>query len=191
MIRVKVCGLTTPEAVRAAVDAGVDAVGFVLARSPRQVDLETAARLCEEVPPFVTRVAVARWPAPALGALPVEVVQLYPPLGAPAPELGGRRYLPAFCDAPDLLERVAEAPPGPVLLDGGVAGSGEAGDWARIAAVTRRVVLAGGLGPDNVAAAIRAVRPAAVDVSSGVESAPGVKDPGRIRAFVQAVRGAE
>ena len=198
-VGVKVCGLTTPFAVRAAVDAGADAVGFVFAKSPRQVTIEQAARLCADVPPFVTRVAVMRWPsAPALArvlaAVPVDVVQLYPSPGDPAPELGQRRYLPAFCDSDDLDARLAVvAPDGPVLLDGARAGHGEAADWTRIAGIARDrpVVLAGGLDPDNVQAAIRAVRPVAVDVSSGVESSPGIKDASRIADFVAAVREME
>jgi len=79
---------------------------------------------------------------------------------------------------------------GPVLLDGARAGHGETADWSRVAAVarTRPVVLAGGLRPDNIAGAIRVVRPIALDVSSGVETSPGVKDAGLVRAFVAAVR---
>jgi len=195
-IHVKVCGLTRSEDVRAAVEAGADAVGFVLARSLRQVDLATATRLCAEVPPFVTRVAVMRWPpapflARVLAQVPVDVVQLYPRTGDSAPDLQGRRYLPALCDGPDLLERLAlTARRGPVLLDGARAGHGETADWSRVAAVarTRPVVLAGGLRPDNIAGAIRVVRPIALDVSSGVETSPGVKDAGLVRAFVAAVR---
>lgn len=196
-VGVKVCGLTTPFAVRAAVDAGADAVGFVLAKSPRQVSVELAARLCAEVPPFVTRVAVLRWPtAPALARVleqvPVDVVQLYPQPGDAAPALAGRRYLPSVCDGEDLAERLdATAPEGMVLLDGARAGHGAVADWSRIAAIARLrpVVLAGGLDPDNVQAAIRAVRPVAVDVSSGVEARPGLKDPERIEAFIRAVEG--
>ncbi len=195
-VGVKVCGLTTPFAVQAAVASGVDAVGFVFAKSPRQVSVELAVRLCAEVPPFVTRVAVMRWPsAPALArvlaAVPVDVVQLYPQPGDPAPALAGRRYLPALCDGDDLHERLAAtAAQGPVLLDGARAGHGEVSDWSRIAAIARArpVVLAGGLDPDNVQAAIRAVRPTAVDVSSGVEAQPGIKDAARIADFVAAVR---
>ncbi len=195
-VGVKVCGLTTPFAVRAAVCAGADAVGFVFARSPRQVTPELARRLLAEVPPFVTRVAVMRWPsAPALArvldGLEVDVVQLYPGAGDPSPFIGARRYLPALCDTDDLEQRLAAtAPTGPVLLDGARAGHGEVADWSRIASAARErtVVLAGGLTPENVQAAIRAVRPVAVDVSSGVESSPGLKDAGRITDFVAAVR---
>ncbi len=195
-VGVKVCGLTTSFAVRSAIDAGANAVGFVFAKSPRQVSVELAARLCAEVPPFVTRVAVMRWPpAPALArvlaAVPVDVVQLYPSPGDPTPEVGVRRYLPALCDTDDLEARLAAtAPDGVVLLDGARAGHGQTADWSRIARIarSRSVVLAGGLDPDNVQSAIRAVRPVAVDVSSGVESSPGIKDAARIADFVAAVQ---
>ncbi len=195
----KICGLRAAAEVDAAVEAGADAVGFVFARSKRQVSAEEARPLLARVPPFVARVGVFRWPGAmqlrrVLEQVELDAVQLYPPAGAALPEFrassgGGLRCLPAFCDSSDLPGRVdATAPEGLVLLDGGSPGEGEVADWARIAriAARRRVVLAGGLDPENLADALRAVRPWGVDVSSGVESAPGVKDLGRIRAFVQA-----
>lgn len=190
---VKICGLTTPEAVDQAVLAGADAVGFVLATSPRQVDLPTLRRLAERVPTDVIKVAVFR-EAP-LALLPelvgvVDVIQADAPL-PPLPE--GLRGLPALADGPDLARRAADA--GEWLLVDGPRGGGrgEPANWARVAvvAVGRRLVLAGGLRPENVAEAVSRVRPWGVDVSSGVERSPGDKDPARVAAFVAAARGGD
>ncbi len=205
--RIKICGLRTPEAVQAAVDAGADAVGFVFAESPRRVSPREATRLAALLPPFVARVAVFRYPeatglADALGRFPADVVQAEPGPALAAADLGGRRWLPVLHDGPGLLAgRAPEEDPAAVAEDAGLAlleadgrgGRGVRPDWDRAAALARRLrlVLAGGLTPENVEEAIRRVRPWAVDVSSGVESEPGVKDPARIEAFAAAVRRAD
>lgn len=203
-MRVKICGLRRVLEVEAAVDAGADAIGFVFARSVRRVSPSEARPLVEAVPDGVDVVAVFRTPDPALLsevlALGVDGVQ------ADAdwePELPDDVYfLPALKDGPDLEARAAALPilasgpglRGAILVDGPAGGgTGIAADHARVAKVarSRAVVLAGGLRPDNVGACAERVRPFGVDVSSGVESEPGVKDPERIRAFLQAVRAVQ
>lgn len=198
-VRVKICGLTRPEDVAAAADAGADAVGFVLAPSSRRLDLARARELAAAVPPFVARVGVFVDPTEAelqvaLDQLGLDLLQLH---GHEPPELCrrfGRRVLKAVrVRSPDdlaLLERYAEWP---ILLDSPEPGSGSAFDWTWAAGLgdRRRLVLAGGLTPANVARAVQAVRPWAVDVSTGVEKAPGVKDAGLIQQFVEAVRRTE
>ncbi len=205
---VKICGLTTEEAVDAAVHSGADAVGFVLAPSPRRVDLARAAELAARVPAGVARVAVLADAAP--GELLAVDAELRPDaiqadagaLAAVADRLRARP-LPVVRDGTALdaaLDALLGGPlAGPLarrayaLLDGAASGTGRAVDRARAAAAARRtpLVLAGGLAPATVEEAIRAVQPAGVDVSSGVESAPGVKDPARIAAFIEAARRAE
>jgi phosphoribosylanthranilate isomerase len=200
-VYVKICGLTHPEHVAAAVEAGADAIGLVLAASPRRVDPDRAARLLEGVPAAVERFAVFRVPEldvlAAVAALPFTAIQHDAAWVGAAPP--GWARVPAYANGPDLLERVGPRATGPRWVDGlvvvdgpGDAGAGVVGDWARAAACAARgpLMLAGGLSPENVADAIRAVRPAAVDVSSGVERTRGLKDPERVAAFVRAARGA-
>ncbi len=195
---VKICGLTTEEAVDATVALEPDAIGLVLARSPRRVDPTQAGRLLARIPPGIARIAVFRLPDPALLAeiapLPFDGVQADAAWsGAGLPE--GWWFLPAFGDGPDLLDRIAIRPAegwaGAFLVDGpggGGMGVRAATERARAAARMGRMVLAGGLDPDNVAAATEAVEPWGVDVSSGVESAPGQKDPAKVGAFLRAAR---
>lgn len=206
-MRVKLCGLAGEDALRAAGAARPDAVGFVLAASPRRVDPAALGRLLAWVPADVERWAVFRTPDPdvlaAVAGLPLTGVQADATWdGVGLPE--GLAFLPAFADGPDLLDRVRAAGfdgrarevrglVGAFLVDsarGG--GSGVRADVARAAAAARLgpLVLAGGLRPDNVADAVRSVRPHAVDVSSGVESAPAVKDPHAVVAFAGAARSA-
>jgi phosphoribosylanthranilate isomerase len=211
-VRVKICGLTTPEAVAAAVHAGADAIGFVFAPSPRQVTPQVAARLARAIPPQVARVAVFHHPLAALvdevlAALAPDWVQAE---AEDAPLFAAQtavRFLPVFHDSPGLAARIANycaadsrgaAAPGapwsdPILVEGAASGRGLRADWERVGAVAagRPLVLSGGLDADNVAEAIRRVRPWGVDVSSGVESSRGVKDAARIAAFVAAVRRRE
>lgn len=194
---VKICGLRTPEMVRAAVAAGADAVGFVLAESPRRVTVAEAADLAGLVPPGILRVAVLRhaeeplWQA-VTGDLRPDWVQ------AEAAELQGRvlppgtEALPVYRDLPGLDgERLAREDR--ALFEAADSGAGISPDWTRAAGLARRtrLLLAGGLTPGNVGGAIRRVRPWGVDVSSGVESGRGHKDPQLIRAFIAAVRSAE
>jgi phosphoribosylanthranilate isomerase len=207
---VKICGITKPEDARSAVEAGADALGFVFWHmSPRNLDPARAAAITRELPPFVLRVGVfVDTPRDEMARIADEVgldiLQLH---GDEPPEvLAGlaRRVIKAVrvgkgFTAEDALRYADKAAgilvdtrlPGETQLPGG---TGTAFDWSLVAGLARRVpflVLAGGLGPDNVGDAIRAVRPHAVDVSSGVEGLPGRKDPAKIRAFVEAARAAE
>jgi phosphoribosylanthranilate isomerase len=205
-IRIKICGITTPAAAHTASALGVDAVGFIFAfpDSPRCVGVDEAREIAGCLDPFVTRVAVFRHPevtavSEVLSTFRPDVVQCEPSDELLAAVAGRAAFLPVFHDGEDLTHRAAQhaaergAKPTILLEAPGVGGRGIAPDWVRAAEVARstRLILAGGLTPDNVAGAIRAVRPAAVDVSSGVESAPGVKDPDLIADFVDAVRNAE
>lgn len=198
----KICGVTDIAGAQAAVAAGADAVGFVFAQSTRRVDLEHALAISATIPPFVARVAVFRHPDPAevlevTAALRPDLVQSE--VDAPLLEaLSGRvRLLPVVHDGPDLERDLAIVlgalgDQTPVLIEAaGPGGRGITPDLEHAAALARRLplVLAGGLRPDNVAAAIALVGPYAVDVSSGVESTPGIKDPNRVARFVEAVLG--
>jgi phosphoribosylanthranilate isomerase len=203
---VKICGITSPEDGRAAAEAGAAAIGLVFwSRSPRAVDLPTARRITAGLSPFVLRVGVFVDETPDVIAricdsVGLDMVQLHgdePPeaiAGLPRRALKAVRIGCGF--QPEKALRYVGHAAG-LLLDSGDAavpgGTGRAFDWTVVDGVRDRlgyVVLAGGLTPDSVAAAIRVVRPDAVDVSSGVEAAPGRKDPAKMRAFVAAVRSA-
>lgn len=203
-MRVKICGFTRPEDVRAALDAGVDALGLNLARGPRRIALDQAVSLAALVPPLVDTVALfvdATEDAilAAVVATRCAAVQLH---GDEPPELAERlrRRLPVIkafriATAGD-LDRVRGYPADAYLLDAAVPGAhgGTGTAWDHSLLVGRDlgvpVILAGGLTPDNVAAAIVAIRPWAVDTASGVESAPAIKDAARMRAFVAAAKRA-
>lgn len=203
--RVKICGLRTLDEALAAVDAGADALGFNFWEgTPRHVDLKVAARIIAALPPFVATVAV--WVNPgeaqvreALGACRWSALQF----SGEEPEA----LLAAF--PPDLVLRTARLTDAralakartlprcaALLVDAGVKGSyggtGRLARWdlAGPLALERTVVLAGGLNPQNVAAAVAQVRPYAVDAASGVESAPGKKDAAKMKAFVRAAKSA-
>ena len=200
--RIKICGITREQDAIVASEAGADAIGLVFAdRSPRYVDIEQARRLVAILPPFVSSVALFVNAQPAF----VEAVirQVSPTClqfhGEESPQDCARYGVPWMKAARvkpgvDLLQFAAHYSGAQgLLLDAyspaAHGGTGECFDWGLIpAARTRPLVLAGGLVPANVAAAIRAVRPWAVDVSSGVESAPGIKDAEKIVAFVKEVR---
>ena len=202
--RIKICGVSRPEDTEAAADAGADAIGFVFhPASPRHVTIEAAAALARGLPPFVTPVglfvnAAAATIAEACAAIPNLVLQFHGDENAGECAAAGRPFLKAARMAPgfDLLDfarrfSAAQA----LLLDThaeGWGGSGKVFDWSLVPrAVPHRLVLSGGLHAANVAAGIQAVRPWAVDVSSGVESSRGVKDAVAIRAFCDAVREAD
>lgn len=196
-MRVKVCGLTRACDVEAAVTAGVDALGFVVwPQSPRAVTVAQVASLLREVPPFITAVAVTVSPSTdevrrlrdagcgwvqVHGAVPswpdgcrlLRAISWNHDQGAWAPDDGGDAAV--LVDAHDPVRH---------------GGTGRSADWARAAALAaqRMVVLAGGLTPETVGEAVHAVHPWAVDVSSGVEEAPGIKSAARIAAFVAAAR---
>lgn len=186
---VKVCGITDLESAETAVAAGVDALGFVFAESPRQVTTATALDIARSVPSAL-RVAVFRSPEPAEVARVVEDFgpDLVQADHASLARVAGVGALPVYRENGDSLPNG-----GRFLFEGPASGRGEAVDWQRAASVARvgEMILAGGLRPDNVGRAIASVRPYGVDVSSGVESGPGVKSPALIRSFVAAVRAAE
>ncbi len=200
MPRVKFCGFTRPEDVRLAVDLGVDAIGLNLARGPRRIALDHAASLARLVPPLVSAVALfvdadEATILAALSATRCTAVQLH---GHEPPELAERlrARVPvikcfAISDAASLAA-VRGYPADAYLLDAAVpglsGGTGQSWDHRLLAGAVfdRPVVLAGGLKPGNVASACAAVKPWAVDTASGIESAPGVKDAGLMRAFLAA-----
>jgi phosphoribosylanthranilate isomerase len=204
--RVKICGLTRAADVAAAVGAGADALGFnCYPRSPRHVPLDRLAELARGVPAFVTPVllfvnATADEVERALDLVPHALLQFHGDEDAAACARAGRPYLRALrmqADADYAAAQVQYADALALLADApapGFGGSGLTFDWSRLpppSARTAPLVLAGGLTPDNVGAAIAAVRPHAVDVASGVEQAPGIKDAGKITAFIAAVRAAD
>lgn len=202
--RIKICGLTREADVAAAVEAGADAIGFVLyPKSPRAVTLARAAALARQLPPFVTPVLLfvnagrAEVQA-AAQRLPQALLQFHGDESAADCDAAGRPYLRAARMAPgfDLLDFAHRFPQAVgLLLDAhveGYGGAGKAFDWSAIPpGVPAPVVLSGGLNPANVIDGIDRVRPWAVDVSSGVESAKGIKDAALMRRFCQAVRVAD
>jgi phosphoribosylanthranilate isomerase len=190
---VKICGLTSPEGVAAAVKAGADAAGFVFSPSPREVTPAVARKLAAGLPATMRRVAVFRQPPPGwiarvLEEFPADWVQS-DAADLPGVDLGGAEALPVFRSGAPLPGLLPEL----LLFEGPQSGSGNVADWAAAAELARqtRVILAGGLTPGNLAAALATVRPWGVDVSSGVESAPGIKDPALVAAFVAAARRAD
>ena len=202
--RIKICGLTREADVDSAVDAGADAIGFVLyERSPRYVPMERAAVLARRLPAFVTPVGLFVNASPeaigeAVRAIPQLVLQFHGDETPSDCDVGARPYLRAARMAPgfDLLDFAARYPDAQaLLLDAHVTGYGGGGkvfDWSLIpTGVPRPVVLSGGLHAANVVEGILRVRPWAVDVSSGVEAAKGIKDPAAVRRFCEAVREAD
>ena len=203
--RIKICGITSPEDAEQAVVAGADAIGLVFYEpSPRHVSLQQAAVICERLPAFVTVVALSvNKPAgelrELLERLPIGLLQFH---GDESPEQCsqfGVPYLKALRVRPELdieQEMAHYGDARSILLDayrkGVPGGTGERFDWQLIPEQCRsKVVLAGGLTPDNVARAIAEVSPYAVDVSGGVERAPGIKDPEKVHAFIQQVTRAD
>ena len=202
--RIKICGLTREADVDAAVEAGADAVGFVLyARSPRHVGVERAATLAGHLPPYVTPVvlfvnAEAAQIAAVVLAIPNVLLQFHGDETPAVCRLAGRPFIRAARMQPgfDLLDFASQYPHAQgLLLDAHVeayGGGGKVFDWSLIPPnVPRPVVLSGGLHAGNVIEGIFQVRPSAVDVSSGVESAKGIKDAAAIRRFCDAVREAD
>jgi len=202
--RIKICGLTREADVDAAVEAGADAIGFVLyPKSPRAVSAQRAGELARRLPPFVTPVllfvnAAAQEIEAAVRAVPHGLLQFHgdeTPVQCRAP---GRPYLRAVRMGPgvDLLDCASSFPDAQaLLLDAHVEGYGGGGkvfDWSLVLpGVACRLVLSGGLNPANVTDGMLRVRPWAVDVSSGVEAAKGVKDATLMRRFCQAVHAAD
>ena len=191
---VKICGLRSPDAVAAAVSAGADALGFVFAESPRRVSPEQAAELTAQVPAGIVRVAVMRHPSTDEWA---RVREVFAPdwLQTEAADFSNLQLETELGRLP-VFRTGAELPAGHeplVLFEGGRSGQGELADWKQAASLAAQqpLVLAGGLAPHNVTEAIRSVRPAGVDVSSGVESSPGHKSVQLIADFISSARRAE
>ena len=188
-IRIKFCGITRIEDAEAAVEAGVDALGFVLTRrSRRHVEPAAAARIVRSLPPFISTVALFMDDDP-------DLLQFHGNESAEDCERHACPYLKAvpmgsISDVPGYAAAYAGATG--LLFDanaiGEVGGSGHTFDWARVPDLSKPVILAGGLNAMNVGRAIRLTRPYGVDVSSGIEVSPGIKDARKMRDFVAAVR---
>jgi phosphoribosylanthranilate isomerase len=200
--RIKCCGMTRVEDALLAARLGADAIGLVFtARSQRRVELSQASEISQALPPFVTTVALFMDDDATLVHEVIRVVQ---------PDLlqfhgqeddawcaqFGQRYLKAIAmgEGTAALSRLHDYPRAAgLLLDGHglgeAGGSGRAFDWSRMpSSLAQPLILAGGLNPENVAEAIRIARPWAVDVASGVETSPGIKDAAKMAAFIAAVR---
>lgn len=199
-IRIKICGITRPEDARAAAELGADAVGLVFAPvSPRRVVPAQALEICRALPPFVTRVglfmdATADFVRSVLSAVPLDCLQFHGGEDAEFCRGFQRPWIKAIAmadpGAEELMEDYADADA--LLLDshapGQAGGTGLAFDWQSFVSPARTWILAGGLNPDNVAEACRTLKPPAVDVSSGVESAPGIKDREKMERFIREAR---
>jgi phosphoribosylanthranilate isomerase len=206
MVRVKICGITTPADAKLCAELGAHAIGLnFYPEGPRVISPFVARKIIQELPPFVSSVGIfVNWaPEPVIAlsqALRLSFAQLH---GNEAPQtvaaiankipvikalrVGQGSAVPKFSKYGGVSAFLLDA-----ARDGEFGGTGQTTNWAvaRKAARSQRVILAGGLTPENVAEAIAAVRPYAVDVASGVESRRGKKDPGKLRAFLQAVKWA-
>lgn len=203
--RIKICGITSAEHAQVAADCGADAIGLVFyAKSPRCVSAQQAAGIVAALPPFISVVGLFVDELPAeieriLSAVPIDVLQFHGDESAEFCKQFARPWIKALRVKPEtdvsalcgeygdsrgmLLDAWLEGVPG---------GTGNTFDWQLAAgSLPAPIVLAGGLNENNIAAAMATVQPAAVDVSGGVESAPGIKDANKIRRFVSAVRAAE
>jgi len=199
MTRIKICGNTEPDGVRLAVRLGVDLLGFIFARSARQVTTDQAFALLKDVPPEIERVGVfldepAEAIAPVVEACHLSAVQLYRDPG-PADRALGVTLLPVVrlrtrADAAGLRFEPSDHPLLDTWSEHLIGGTGRTWDWTLAEPLVRQypVIVSGGLRPENVGAAIRQLRPWGVDVASGVEIKPGVKDLARLEWFVRTVR---
>lgn len=202
---IKICGTTSLGDALASVEAGADALGFIFAPSKRQITISGARQILRELPPHVERIGVFLDAQPeeirkVLDQVPLTGIQMH---GAESPEQIYRQLSPEQRDSLFKIKTVI-AQDGFVipsvksvdawLLDSG-AGSGKTFDWrsarAQVTNCSCRIIVAGGLTPENVSHALRALRPWGVDVVTGVESEPGRKDARKLKAFVSAVRRAE
>ena len=193
-VMVKICGMTPADDVGAALEAGADALGFIFAESPRRVTPAQAAKLARDIPDTVLRVAVMLHPAneewrAVLDAFRPDVLQTdaadYATLDVPQSLHCWPVYRQGVSEPGDA--------PGDFVYEGAKSGKGDVVDWTRAADVARtgHMILAGGLGPANVAEAITRVVPWGVDASSSLERQPGRKDPLAMAAFVSAAKAAE
>jgi phosphoribosylanthranilate isomerase len=203
-LRIKICGITNLQDALAAANAGADALGFMFyERSKRWVTADAVAKITRELPPFVLRVGVFVDASPETvrdiaGTCGLTALQFH---GGESPQYCSRFSLPVIkairLADKSSLSQLADYETSALLLDsavpGQLGGTGEKGDWQLAQEANkagRRIILAGGLTPANVAQAVREVQPYGVDVSTGVESAPGRKDQQKVAAFIRAVRGA-
>jgi phosphoribosylanthranilate isomerase len=193
MMWIKICGMTSADAISAAAAANVDAIGFVFAPSPRQVTPGQAAQLAALAPPGILRIAVAQHP---LQMKVDEICRILKPdyFQTDVEDLRELK-IPAHIKVLSVVRFGRKTPhplPPRIVFEGPSSGIGELADWGRAAELARQteLILAGGLSAQNVAEAVQAVRPFGVDVSSGVEVVPGVKDPDKIYEFVRAARAA-
>ncbi len=198
---VKICGVTSEEDALLAVAMGADAVGFIFAPSPRQIAPQKAADIVKRLPVDITTVGIFKDEAAQ------RVVEIVHQAGLRAAQLHGletadesrwiRKRVPttikAFPAGDPRLNHADDWGADAILIDSPIPGSGQVFDWrlAEGAPTNRKVIVAGGLTPDNVADAIRRIRPWGVDVATGVERAPGHKDAVKLKAFVEAARRAE
>lgn len=198
---VKICGITNEDDALLAVALGADAVGFVFAPSERRVVVQRVHDITRRLPPEILTVGVFR------DEHPKRVVEMVLASGVRAAQLHGHETPAEVAEVSRHVQTVIKAVPAGssdaahadefgvrmILVDAPSPGSGQAFDWKLLGEVPSglNVILAGGLTPENVAAGIKMARPWGVDVSSGVESAPGVKDPVRMRRFIEAARSQE
>jgi phosphoribosylanthranilate isomerase len=203
--RIKFCGITRAEDALAAAALGVDAIGLVLTSGSRRfAGIERARQIRRALPPFVVAVALfmdddVGFVAEAVATIAPDLLQFHGSEAAPDCVRYGRPYLKAIAmgGGLDWQTLVAAHPQaGGFLFDGHAAGeqggAGQSFDWSTLPRnLGKPIVLAGGLVPENVGAAVRSARPWAVDVSSGIESAPGLKDMDKMRRFIAAVRAAD
>jgi len=206
-VRVKICGITRLEYALLAVDLGADAIGLIFApRSPRCLSVQQANRICSALPPFVTRVALLMDPEPGdveriTDQVSVDLIQFHGSESEALCSQSGIPYVKALSVDETREPGWDQAYPGAVgfIIDshakGAAGGTGKTFDWHRFPGPGesngRPLILAGGLNVGNVAMAIRECRPYAVDVSSGVESSPGVKDKVLMSRFMTEVHGAD
>lgn len=205
MTRIKICGITNLEDALLAVECGADSLGFIFAKSPRQITPQTARKIIEKLPPFIGKIGVF------VNEPPSKVQRIARESGLTAVQLHGEE-IPEFCamlypltlikairvkDEKDIAILSAYDCVTAFLLDSYSAdkkgGTGKKFDW-KLALLAKKynkpIILSGGLTPDNVAEAVKLVKPYAVDASSGIESKPGKKDKKKIKAFIEKVRKA-
>jgi phosphoribosylanthranilate isomerase len=200
--RIKICGITRVEDALCAAREGADAIGLVFApESPRRISIEQARAIAASLPPFVSRVglfvnAATETIQSVLRAVPLDLLQFHGEEDSAYCASFARSYIKAIRMRPGLdarAEAAKYADASGILLDAfddaARGGTGTRFDWSRVPQdIGKPLILAGGLNTENVADAVRAARPYAVDVSSGVEASKGIKDHAKIRAFIQAVR---
>tara|TARA_B100001250_G_C19815626_1_gene798163 strand:- start:2018 stop:2608 length:591 start_codon:yes stop_codon:yes gene_type:complete len=191
---IKICGLNSLEAIDSALSSGADALGFVFANSPRKVSPTEALSLCKNLPNKIIKVAVTKNPTKELLN---EICNVFSPdwIQGEADDVllyqseNRPTLLPVFRDNQSIINKY----PTRILFEGTNSGSSEIANWKKASEIAKKteVILAGGLNLTNIEKAIRIVSPWGVDISSGVENVPGIKDPKKIRDFINCVRTIE